>query len=63
MVGQVTIGNIVRRAFCSAYAGYWVDQAVAGRARGQHRLDERDVRRRPIRRPPRDEAVQIVVVI
>ncbi len=31
LVGQVTLGNIVRRAFCSAYAGYWVDQAVAGR--------------------------------
>jgi ribosomal-protein-alanine N-acetyltransferase len=31
LVGQLTLGNIVRRAFCSAYAGYWVDQAVAGR--------------------------------
>ncbi|HEY7174089.1 MAG TPA: GNAT family protein [Micromonosporaceae bacterium] len=31
MVGQLTIGNIVRRAFCSAHAGYWVDAAVAGR--------------------------------
>jgi ribosomal-protein-alanine N-acetyltransferase len=30
-VGQVTLGNIVRRAFCSAYAGYWVDSRVAGR--------------------------------
>ncbi len=30
-VGQVTLGNIVRRAFCSAYAGYWVDERVAGR--------------------------------
>lgn len=31
LVGQVTLGNIVRRAFCSAYAGYWVDRRVAGR--------------------------------
>lgn len=31
MVGQLSIGNIVRRAFCSGYAGYWVDQAVSGR--------------------------------
>ncbi len=30
-VGQVTIGSIVRRAFCSAYAGYWVDYRYAGR--------------------------------
>jgi len=31
LVGQITIGNIVRRAFCSAYVGYWVDARVAGR--------------------------------
>jgi ribosomal-protein-alanine N-acetyltransferase len=31
LVGQLTLGNIVRRAFCSAYAGYWIDSAVAGR--------------------------------
>jgi [ribosomal protein S5]-alanine N-acetyltransferase len=31
MVGQLSIGNIVRRAFCSAHAGYWVDVSVAGR--------------------------------
>jgi len=31
LVGQVTLGNIVRRAFCSTYAGYWVDSRVAGR--------------------------------
>jgi ribosomal-protein-alanine N-acetyltransferase len=31
LVGQLTIGNIVRRAFCSGYAGYWVDSRVAGR--------------------------------
>jgi ribosomal-protein-alanine N-acetyltransferase len=31
LVGQLTLGNIVRRAFCSAYAGYWVDSSVAGR--------------------------------
>jgi ribosomal-protein-alanine N-acetyltransferase len=31
LVGQLTLGNIVRRAFCSAYAGYWIDAAVAGR--------------------------------
>jgi [ribosomal protein S5]-alanine N-acetyltransferase len=31
MVGQLSLANIVRRAFCSAHAGYWVDAAVAGR--------------------------------
>jgi ribosomal-protein-alanine N-acetyltransferase len=31
LVGQLTLSNIVRRAFCSAYAGYWVDSRVAGR--------------------------------
>jgi ribosomal-protein-alanine N-acetyltransferase len=31
LVGQLTLGNIVRRAFCSGYAGYWVDARVAGR--------------------------------
>ncbi len=31
MVGQLSLGNIVRRAFCSAHAGYWVDASVAGR--------------------------------
>jgi [ribosomal protein S5]-alanine N-acetyltransferase len=31
LVGQLTIGNIVRRAFCSGYAGYWVDSRFAGR--------------------------------
>ena len=31
MVGQLSIANIVRRAFCSAHAGYWVDSRVAGR--------------------------------
>jgi [ribosomal protein S5]-alanine N-acetyltransferase len=31
MVGQLSLGNIVRRAFCSAHAGYWIDAAVAGR--------------------------------
>lgn len=30
-VGHLNLGNIVRRAFCSAYAGYWIDSAVAGR--------------------------------
>src|ERR1051325_7011694 len=30
LVGQLTLGNIVRRAFCSAYAGYWVDSRAAG---------------------------------
>jgi ribosomal-protein-alanine N-acetyltransferase len=30
-VGQLTLGNIVRGAFCSAYAGYWVDGRFAGR--------------------------------
>jgi ribosomal-protein-alanine N-acetyltransferase len=31
LVGQLTLGNIVRRAFCSGYAGYWIDARVAGR--------------------------------
>ncbi|MDG4768098.1 GNAT family protein [Solwaraspora sp. WMMD406] len=31
LVGHLNIGNIVRRAFCSGYAGYWIDAAVAGR--------------------------------
>lgn len=31
LVGQLTIGNIVRGALRSAYAGYWVDERVAGR--------------------------------
>lgn len=29
--GHISLGNIVRRAFGSAYAGYWVDQRLAGR--------------------------------
>jgi ribosomal-protein-alanine N-acetyltransferase len=31
LIGHLNLGNIVRRAFCSAYAGYWVDARVAGR--------------------------------
>jgi len=31
LVGHVGLGNIVRRAFSSAYCGYWVDSRVAGR--------------------------------
>ena len=31
LVGQLSVGNIVRRAFCSGYAGYWVDSRAAGR--------------------------------
>jgi ribosomal-protein-alanine N-acetyltransferase len=31
MVGQISLANIVRRAFCSAYAGYWVDSRTAGK--------------------------------
>jgi len=31
LVGQLSIGNIVRRAFCSGYAGYWIDARLAGR--------------------------------
>ena len=31
LVGQVTVGNVVRGAFDSAYVGYWVDERVAGR--------------------------------
>lgn len=30
-VGQLTVGNIVRRAFRSAYIGYWVDKGHAGK--------------------------------
>jgi ribosomal-protein-alanine N-acetyltransferase len=29
--GHISLGSIARRAFGSAYAGYWVDSAVAGR--------------------------------
>ncbi|MGH8876928.1 MAG: GNAT family N-acetyltransferase, partial [Stackebrandtia sp.] len=29
--GGMTVGNIVRRAFCSAHIGYWIDEAHAGR--------------------------------
>ncbi|BCJ58711.1 GNAT family N-acetyltransferase [Micromonospora endophytica] len=31
LVGHLNLGNIVRRAFCSGYVGYWVDRRVAGR--------------------------------
>jgi ribosomal-protein-alanine N-acetyltransferase len=31
LVGHLNLGNIVRRAFASAYVGYWVDSRVAGR--------------------------------
>lgn len=31
LVGGMTVGNIVRRAFCSAHVGYWIDQEHAGR--------------------------------
>jgi len=31
LVGHLNLGNIVRRAFSSAYVGYWVDSRVAGR--------------------------------
>jgi ribosomal-protein-alanine N-acetyltransferase len=31
LVGQLTVGNIVRGSLNSGYAGYWVDEAVAGR--------------------------------
>jgi ribosomal-protein-alanine N-acetyltransferase len=30
-VGHLNLGSIVRRAFSSAYVGYWVDSRVAGR--------------------------------
>lgn len=30
LVGHINLGNIVRRAFASAYCGYWVDSRVAG---------------------------------
>jgi len=29
-VGHLNLGNIVGRAFCSAYAGYWLDARAAG---------------------------------
>jgi [ribosomal protein S5]-alanine N-acetyltransferase len=31
LVGHINLGNIVRRAFSSAYVGYWIDSRVAGR--------------------------------
>lgn len=31
LVGQLSLGNIVRRAFGSGYAGYWVDSEAAGK--------------------------------
>lgn len=31
MVGQITVGNIVRGPLNSAYVGYWIDQRMAGR--------------------------------
>ena len=31
LVGHLNLGNIVRRAFSSAYVGYWIDSRVAGR--------------------------------
>ncbi|HZE41100.1 MAG TPA: GNAT family protein [Stackebrandtia sp.] len=30
LVGGMTVGNIVRRALCSAHVGYWIDERVAG---------------------------------
>ena len=66
LVGHINLGNIVRRAFCSAYCGYWVDSRVAGRgviptalalvvdhafgAGGLHRIE---VNIRPENRPSR----------
>ncbi|MFI5840738.1 GNAT family N-acetyltransferase [Catenuloplanes sp. NPDC051500] len=66
LVGHINLGNIVRRAFCSAYVGYWVDSRVAGRgiiptalaltvdhafgAAGLHRIE---VNIRPENRPSR----------
>lgn len=31
MVGHLNLSNIMRRAFCSTYVGYWIDSRVAGR--------------------------------
>lgn len=31
LVGHLNLGSIVRRAFCSGFAGYWIDHRVAGR--------------------------------
>ncbi len=66
LAGQLTIGNIVRGAFLSGYAGYWVDHRLAGRgiiptalalavdhaftAAGLHRIE---VNIRPENRPSR----------
>ncbi|CAM3313978.1 GNAT family N-acetyltransferase [Stackebrandtia soli] len=30
VVGGMTVGNIVRRALCSAHVGYWIDEGHAG---------------------------------
>lgn len=30
LVGHINLGNIVRRAFASAYCGYWIDSRAAG---------------------------------
>ncbi|MDQ1709970.1 MAG: [ribosomal protein S5]-alanine N-acetyltransferase, partial [Frankiaceae bacterium] len=34
LVGQITVGNIVRASFNSCYLGYWVDRRYAGRGIG-----------------------------
>ena len=69
LVGQITLGNIVRRAFCSAYAGYWVDSRVAGPgrhpdragARGRPRLRRGGLHRIEVNIRPENQASRRVV--
>jgi ribosomal-protein-alanine N-acetyltransferase len=66
LVGHINLGNIVRRAFSSAYCGYWIDSRVAGRgimptalalvvdhAFGPGRLHRVEVNIRPENKPSR----------
>ena len=66
MVGHLNLSNIVRRAFCSAYAGYWIDSpsrragghagraGAGGRSRVRHGgLHRIEVNIRPENRPSR----------
>ncbi len=65
-VGHINLGSIVRRAFSSAYCGYWIDSRVAGRgimpaalalvvdhAFGPGRLHRVEVNIRPENKPSR----------
>jgi [ribosomal protein S5]-alanine N-acetyltransferase len=66
LVGHINLGSIVRRAFSSAYCGYWIDSRVAGRgimptalalmvdhAFGPGRLHRVEVNIRPENKPSR----------